>query len=114
MRRFTGSCASVWVDYLKPESIQRRKHPASSALLLIRDRSLLQIDGKAVAGRALRQWDMLCSLVDKYGVVPKYAMPESKSSSATGEMNSALVCGGRIDQAYVVRQVQAHIFFKEI
>ena len=36
------------------------------------------------------QWDMLCSLVDKYGVVPKYAMPESKASSATREMNGIL------------------------
>lgn len=43
------------------------------------------------------QWDMLCSLVDKYGVVPKYAMPESKSSSATGEMNSALTVKLRED-----------------
>ncbi|MBQ4383294.1 MAG: C1 family peptidase, partial [Firmicutes bacterium] len=34
------------------------------------------------------QWDMLCALVDKYGVVPKDAMPETVSSSATREMNS--------------------------
>ena len=32
------------------------------------------------------QWDMFCSLVEKYGVVPKEAMPESVSSSATREM----------------------------
>ena len=32
------------------------------------------------------QWDMLCALVDKYGVVPKDAMPETVSSSATREM----------------------------
>lgn len=32
------------------------------------------------------QWDMFCSLVEKYGVVPKDAMPESVSSSATREM----------------------------
>ena len=32
------------------------------------------------------QWDMFCSLVEKYGVVPKDAMPESISSSATREM----------------------------
>ncbi len=32
------------------------------------------------------QWDMLCALVAKYGVVPKSVMPESYSSSATGEM----------------------------
>lgn len=34
------------------------------------------------------QWDMLCSLVNKYGLVPKSAMPESYSSSATSEMCS--------------------------
>ena len=34
------------------------------------------------------QWDMLCSIVEKYGLVPKTAMPESVSSSATQEMVS--------------------------
>lgn len=34
------------------------------------------------------QWDMLTSIVSKYGLVPKSAMPESVSSSATGEMVS--------------------------
>lgn len=34
------------------------------------------------------QWDMFCGLVEKYGVVPKDAMPESVSSSATREMVS--------------------------
>lgn len=32
------------------------------------------------------QWDMLCNLVEKYGVVPKDAMPETECSSATMEM----------------------------
>ncbi len=32
------------------------------------------------------QWDMLCNLVNKYGVVPKDAMPETASSSSTREM----------------------------
>ncbi|MCI8542705.1 MAG: C1 family peptidase [Lachnospiraceae bacterium] len=43
------------------------------------------------------QWDMLCSLVDKYGVVPKYAMPESKASSASGEMDWVLTVKLRED-----------------
>ena len=34
------------------------------------------------------QWDMLCNIVSKYGLVPKTAMPESFSSSATQEMVS--------------------------
>lgn len=32
------------------------------------------------------QWDMLCGLVEKYGVVPKEAMPETAASSATQEL----------------------------
>ena len=36
------------------------------------------------------QWDMIASIVAKYGVVPKTAMPETKSSSASGEMCSYL------------------------
>ncbi len=36
------------------------------------------------------QWDMLCALVDKYGVVPKSAYPETVSSSASREMNTFL------------------------
>lgn len=34
------------------------------------------------------QWDMFCSLIDKYGIVPKSVFPESVCSSATAEMNS--------------------------
>lgn len=34
------------------------------------------------------QWDMLCNLVDKYGVAPKDAMPETACSSGTGEVTS--------------------------
>ena len=33
---------------------------------------------------------MLCSLIEKYGVVPKTAYPESKSSSASREMDATL------------------------
>ena len=32
------------------------------------------------------QWDMLCSIIRKYGLVPKDAMPETACSSATREM----------------------------
>jgi len=32
------------------------------------------------------QWDMLCGLVEKYGVVPKEAMPETAASCATREL----------------------------
>ncbi len=36
------------------------------------------------------QWDMFVGLVEKYGVVPKEAMPESVSSSGTREMDTYL------------------------
>lgn len=36
------------------------------------------------------QWDMFVSLVKKYGVVPKEAMPESESSSRSADMNALM------------------------
>lgn len=36
------------------------------------------------------QWDMLVSLIKKYGVCPKTAMPETYQSSHTNEMNAIL------------------------
>lgn len=36
------------------------------------------------------QWDMFTGIIDKYGVVPKYAMPETFHSSSSGRMNSIL------------------------
>lgn len=47
------------------------------------------------------QWDMLCNLVRKYGVVPKEAMPETVSSSATREMTSALTRKLREDACHL-------------
>ena len=37
------------------------------------------------------QWNMFVNIALKYGLVPKAAMPETLSSSATGSMNHALV-----------------------
>ena len=36
------------------------------------------------------QWDMLCNIVEKYGLVPKSAMPETVSSSSTREMTACM------------------------
>ena len=47
------------------------------------------------------QWDMFINIVDKYGVVPKEAMPETESSGNTRQMNSMLY--------YQVRQGAATI-----
>ncbi|MBC3185654.1 C1 family peptidase [Corynebacterium sp. zg-331] len=37
------------------------------------------------------QWNMFVSVVDKYGVVPKYVMPETHSSSHTAKLNRDLL-----------------------
>ena len=47
------------------------------------------------------QWDMFVNLVDRYGVVPKEAMPETESSGNTRQMNGMLY--------YQVRQGAARI-----
>ncbi|ANZ57309.1 aminopeptidase [Fructilactobacillus lindneri] len=36
------------------------------------------------------QWDMLCALIEKYGIVPKSAMPETANSENSSELNAAL------------------------
>ncbi len=52
------------------------------------------------------QWDMLTALIDKYGIVPKSAMPETFSSSASRELNSVLNLKLRHD-AVALRQLAA-------
>ena len=49
------------------------------------------------------QWDMLCNLVKKYGVVPKTAYPESKASSGSREMDSTLTEKLREDACILCR-----------
>ncbi|WP_125604302.1 C1 family peptidase [Lapidilactobacillus bayanensis] len=36
------------------------------------------------------QWDMLCALIEKYGLVPKSVMPETYNSSRSMELNATL------------------------
>lgn len=36
------------------------------------------------------QWDMIASIIEKYGLVPQSIYPESKASSATAELNNTL------------------------
>lgn len=52
------------------------------------------------------QWDMLVALIEKYGVVPKSAMPESFSSSASAQLNARLNKKLRRD-AIVLRQMKS-------
>ncbi|MCI2033076.1 MAG: C1 family peptidase [Lactobacillus sp.] len=52
------------------------------------------------------QWDMLTALIDKYGIVPKTAMPETYSSSKSNELNAVLNLKLRKD-AVTLRQLVA-------
>ncbi|MFD1318452.1 C1 family peptidase [Loigolactobacillus zhaoyuanensis] len=52
------------------------------------------------------QWDMLTALIDKYGIVPKYVMPETYNSSKSSELNSVLNLKLRKD-AVTLRQLVA-------
>ena len=53
------------------------------------------------------QWDMIVSLFQKYGVVPKVAMPESCSSSSSAELNNCLNKKLRKDASVLRTMVQA-------
>jgi bleomycin hydrolase len=50
------------------------------------------------------QWDMFANLIKKYGVVPKFAMPETHSSSKSASMNQMLIAALRAD-ARILRQM---------
>lgn len=52
------------------------------------------------------QWDMICNLINKYGIVPKSAMPETECSSATGEMTAVMTEKLRED-ACILRKAHA-------
>tara|TARA_B100000029_G_scaffold277802_1_gene272233 strand:- start:1732 stop:3096 length:1365 start_codon:yes stop_codon:yes gene_type:complete len=53
------------------------------------DRTVMWLFQTAVSDGG--QWDMFVNLVNKYGVVPKDAMPESHASSNSGLMNRVLL-----------------------
>jgi bleomycin hydrolase len=55
----------------------------------IDDRTVVTILGNCVSDGG--QWNMFVNIAQKYGLVPKGAMPETLSSSSTGSMNYALV-----------------------
>ena len=50
------------------------------------------------------QWDMLVNIIDKYGVVPKWIMPETFHSSNTRTMTQLLTRKLRKDAAYMRRE----------
>lgn len=55
----------------------------------IDDRSIAHILSNAISDGG--QWDMLAGIIKKYGLVPKNFMPETYSSSNTGQMNMILL-----------------------
>ncbi|HIW70802.1 MAG TPA: C1 family peptidase [Candidatus Limosilactobacillus merdipullorum] len=54
------------------------------------------------------QWDMLCALVAKYGVVPQSAMPESFNSNSSDGINSVLNNQLRHDAVILRKMVNDH------
>lgn len=52
------------------------------------------------------QWDMVVSLLDKYGMVPQSAMPDGANSKASGQLNTYLNKRLRMD-AKILRQMIA-------
>ncbi len=58
------------------------------------------------------QWDMFTSIVEKYGVVPKSAMPETFSSSNSARMNNILTIKLR-GYASVLREMHKMIQIKD-
>lgn len=60
------------------------------------------------------QWDMIVSIFQKYGVVPKTVMPESSSSSNSRELNDCLNKKLRKDASVLRTMVQTNQQKKEI
>ena len=50
------------------------------------------------------QWNMFVALVRKHGLVPKSAMPETESSSATAQMNDILAQAAAAGRARPARR----------
>ena len=68
-------------NYFLENILQTLEEPSSSRLLCHLLSNPMQDGG---------QWDMVCAVIEKYGVVPKYAMPETNSSSDSKQMRNIL------------------------
>lgn len=60
------------------------------------------------------QWDMIVSIFQKYGAVPKAAMPESRNSSSSNELNNYLNKKLRRDAIALRKLVQEDVPMEEI
>lgn len=68
-------------NYFLENILETLNEPVGSRLLDFLLQSPIQDGG---------QWDMFVNLIDKYGAVPKSVMPETESSSRTGDLNSQI------------------------
>ena len=60
------------------------------------------------------QWDMMVGIIEKYGVVPKSAMPETYNSSSSSEFNATLNLKLRKDAVTLRELVANHASDEEI
>ena len=81
-------------NYFLESVIETAAEPKGGRMVMWQFQSLLNDGG---------QWDMLVNLMQKYGVVPKYTMPESYHSSNSAGMNSILIKKLRKDGAQLRR-----------
>ena len=84
-------------NYFLENILQTLDEPVGSRLLNFLLSSPIQDGG---------QWDMFVNLILKYGIVPKSVMPETESSSSTGQMNEQIT-GKLREYACVLRKASA-------
>lgn len=75
-------------NYFLESIIDTLKEPIDSRIVMFLLQSPIDDGG---------EWEFYCNLVEKYGVVPKYVMPETAQSESSNKMNSLL--GYKLRQA---------------
>ena len=83
-------------NYFLETVIETAAEPRDGRMVMWQFQSLMQDGG---------QWDMLVNLIKKYGVAPKYTMPESFHSSESAGMNAILIKKLRKDGAMLRRMI---------
>ena len=92
-------------NYFLETILATLEEPANGRLLMFLLQQPLQDGG---------QWDMFVNLVEKYGVVPKSAMPEAESSGNTGAMTSRMTTLLRENAAELRRMHAAGVAAAEL
>jgi bleomycin hydrolase len=83
-------------NYFLESVIETAGEPKDGRMVMWQFANLMQDGG---------QWDMLVNLIKKYGVVPKYTMPESFHSGDSQGMNAILIKKLRKDGAALRRMI---------